>query len=130
MAAARTYTIVYNVRVGSTESPTTSFKTVTQVVQSNQQAQCCQSVCCVTTRCCVVFVYCITFVHEMSSQNKQQEAMMNDYLKNPYNVGQEPFSARLKKFAYNSDTGALFGRTPSSWGKPLHLSTVCAQSNV
>lgn len=63
------------------------------------------------------------------SKSKQREAMMDDYLKNPYNIAQEPLMARIKKFAYNSETGAFFGRTPSSWGKPLHLSTVCAQSN-
>lgn len=50
-------------------------------------------------------------------ETKQREAMMDDYLKNPYNISQEPFLARVKKFAYNSETGAFFGRTPSSWGK-------------
>ena len=37
------------------------------------------------------------------SDTKQREAMMDDYLKNPYNVAQEPLSARIKKFAYNPD---------------------------
>lgn len=57
----------------------------------------------------------------MSKAKQREAAMMDEYLQNPYNIEQKPLSVRMKKFAYDSETGAVFGRTPSSWGKPLHL---------
>uniref|UniRef100_A0A1B6D5Z4 Sodium/potassium-transporting ATPase subunit beta n=1 Tax=Clastoptera arizonana TaxID=38151 RepID=A0A1B6D5Z4_9HEMI len=52
----------------------------------------------------------------MSSQLKQREASVYGddlYLK----PEKEPFKTKLKRFAFNPENGAIFGRTPSSWGK-------------
>lgn len=49
--------------------------------------------------------------------SKQKEPMI-DYPNNPYKIPvKEPFMVRLKRFLYNPETGALLGRTPSSWGE-------------
>lgn len=61
---------------------------------------------------------------------KQREVI--EYADNIFNRKpvKEPFNTKFKRFLFNPEDGAIFGRTPSSWGKPLHLCTVLSETNV
>lgn len=47
-----------------------------------------------------------------------QKTPILEYSNNSYKMPvKEPFMVKFKRFLYDPETGAILGRTPSSWGK-------------